>query len=193
MNKNILIVFMCVIAFGTLVRGITKLCNANIEQDILTTMKKSALSEKSAITWKEASYTMQYSNEKFGFDFLYPSDYYEKDQEGGFSFMRKDNKRCIYVEVTPYAEKGVFSAWQLYDSLKVEKIIFDFGEKKEMVRDVFAKGGYICARYIFLHRDYEYCISVVWMKEDGETNHIYMERELVKYSEQMLTHFRLWK
>lgn len=195
MSKNFFIVILCVIAFWTLVRGITGLWSANIEQDIFISMKKSKLSEERGPYWKNKSYVMQYSNEKYGFDFLYPSDYCEQNRKGGVSFLRKDDKGCITVEVTPFRGGKIFSAWQLHqDSLDAEEVVFDFGERKEALREVFVKNGYRCVRYIFLHNKNIFRIGIARREEEGEqTDEVLAKREFIGYAEQIFADFRLRK
>lgn len=92
MSKNFFIVILCVIAFWTLVRGITGLWSANIEQDIFISMKKSKLSEERGSYWKNKSYVMQYSNEKYGFDFFILLIIVHKTMREGLSFGGKTIK-----------------------------------------------------------------------------------------------------
>ena len=194
MSKNFFIVILCVIAFWTLVRGITGLWSANIEQDIFISMKKSKLSEERGPYWKNKSYVMQYSNEKYGFDFLYPSDYCAQNYERGGIFWRKDDKGYIAILVTPFYDRKIFSAWQLrQDSLDAEKVIFDFGERKEALREVFVKNGYWCVQYIFLHQKNEYCIGIFRREEGVQADEALAKREFIGYAEQIFADFRLRK
>lgn len=194
MNKNLLIVIMSVFAFWALVRGIISLCNANIEQNIMTSMKESKLGEENCESWREASYMMRYSDKKYGFDFSYSSDYYERDCKGGIAFVRKDDKYYMTIGVKPCLSKETLSTWQFYDTVGIEKIVYDFGEKKETIRNVFKKNGHIYVQYIFLHGKYDYCITMFQPEEkENEPDKLLTEREFIESSEQMLTNFRLRK